>query len=269
MYMHMALTLLSFVLLGITIATFLAWMLSFSLLMRIVRRRHPRYFNKLARPYTPFGDMDAPRRKQKPSTRRRAAWWQGLAKVYAGVPRDFLRDATCRRLARTSRLAMRCFVPCALLFALLILPVDGFVFVLNHQTDATIIDDGASRTISTSPAGSTLSSAGTNDDTPPAKPSSPPITRTVTTSDPTSYTSAASPTFAQTPALPVKGETSLARADLTATFATIAPVGQKRAQKMDVCTQLVDNFPVENDLGPGLSSDDICANSNLLTYGTY
>lgn len=267
--MHTVLLIITLAVFGLVLALTIGWLAPFSLLFWRIRRRHPRYYAKLGRPYKKAVDSDIELRNDAARPKRHLAWWRGLSGIYAGVPRNFLRDKTAQRLAALSRPALRMFVPVIAVLILLCLPVDTFAYVLNRQSAVRITSiDPTSRQSGSKPhakldptkhTSSTITSAADES-----------ARAAIAARDATSKVvvpTAATPTLVQLAQPPTPhGSVPLNRSDLSSAFTSIAATGQQRDRKRDVCQQLTTHYPVEDNLGP---TGAICTDTNLLTYSTY
>jgi hypothetical protein len=159
---------------------------------------------------------------------------------------------------------------------LFVLPLEGIAFTVSREhtplarvIPATSAQGGtdASSSTYTSLAGQALTQSSTT---------APPQTTNIKKGQPVTMDSQASPSQGSagvatpvpvTAQLP-KTNVPLTRADLLKIFSPIAPPGQSRPVKLDVCKQITSHSLVANDVGP-VNGGEVCTDANLLTYSTY
>ncbi len=276
MLMYSALVTGTFLLFGIVVVLLFGWVISFAMLLGRLQKHHPIYYKTIHRPYSWFTSTDILLKYGGFNGKRRRAWWRYLREVYKVMPPLVLRDHVCHRLARFYRRAMQLFLVVSSAFVLFVLPLDVFALATSNQPSVTPQQTPpiAQPTNTTSPS----VDGGSDANTPSSQTTTPTTQNTATTETTTTTTVVKGTTEGTvsgavtvgalpTVAVPLLQPGHVSRADLTVAFQSIAPAGQQKARKRDVCSQLITQSVPNSDLAP--AGDDICTDSNLATYSAY
>lgn len=235
-----------------------SWSVPLNLLVRRLAHKYPGYYKRVGQPYLSVTRKPVPNRAKRAKSWRRFAW-----RLQKGLPSGFPKDPFTRNLARAYRGSLRFWAAYLVLLLLLLLPFDILAVATNWQHTKSNPHANGQGDDTTEPGPSNFKASST-----PGVTGSQPTNSTARTGNPETNDSVSTytpPSPGPTPPKPVNPK--LTRDDLTAALGSIAPAGQERTHKQQVCEQLIAEQQPADDLGP--SPSQICTDNNLQAYDTY